>query len=191
MIYDFDPRNLPPEYLRAVGLVAMASAQTESIMQDFIGALVGADNIETMALTTHMAGPLKDHVARAMIELNASAAAVVDDVDDLFDAIEGALGKRNTIVHNPLIRNPETGEILSHRFKARGSLQLELRPITVAEIEEDAALIYEAGVSLMQYMILRGIAPAIRQRPLRVPLDRSKKARAERRNPSGGGVGAA
>lgn len=182
VIYDFDPRNLPNEYLRAVGLVAMAAAQTEDIVGTFIGCLLGADNIETLAVTTHMTGPLRDHVARALIELNATTAAVVDDVDDLLDAIEAAMAKRNVLVHNPLIRHPDTGEIFAHRLKARGSLQLELRPITVQEIEEDAALIYEAGITLQKYMMLNGIGPVDRQFPIREPLDRRKRAREERRN---------
>lgn len=186
VIYDFDPRNLPPEYLQAVGLVAMASAQTESVMQDFIGVLLGIDNIETLALTTHMAAPLKDHIARALIELNGSTYAAVDDVDDLLDAIDQTLGKRNAIVHNSLIMHPHTGEILSHRLKARGALQLELRPISVKEIKEDAALIYEAGETLMKFMILHGLAPASRTKVIREPLDRSKKARAKRRDLAAG-----
>ncbi len=182
VIYDFDPRNIPPEYLRAVGLVAMASAQTESIIGAFIGAILGADEIETLTLTAHMAAPLRDQVARALIELNATSADVVDDTDDLLDSINEALGRRNIVVHNRLIRHPDTGDIFSHRLKARGSLQLELKPITVAEIEEDAALIYEAGIALQRFMLLRGILPENRLGPLWEPLDRRKKARQERRN---------
>jgi len=180
VVFDFDPNNLPPEYLRAVGLVAMASAQTESIMQDLIGGLLGIDNIESLALAAHMPAPLKDHVARALIEMNATASVYVDLLDELLDAVNEALAKRNVIVHNPLLRHPETGEIFSHRLKARGSLQLELRPIKVEEMEQDAALIYEAGLALIQFMGAFGVASSIRTRPLWEPLDRSKKARAKR-----------
>ncbi len=183
VIYDFNPNNLPPEYLRAVGLVAMASAQTEHVIEEFIGALIGSDNVETLALATHMSGPLKDHVARALIELNATTASVVDAVDDLLDEIEAALKKRNIIVRSPLIRHPDTGAVLSYRLKARGSLQLGLVPISVAEIEQDAALIYEAGMALLQFMIFRGLMPPTRQHAIREPLDRSKKARAARKSP--------
>lgn len=185
VVYDFDPRNIPPEYLQAVGLVAMASAQTESIMQDLIGGLLGIDNIEAMALSAHMAAPLKDKIARALIELNARTAEYVDLVDDLLDAVNEALARRNVIVHNPLIRHPDTGEILSHRLKARGSLQLELRPITVEEIQQDAALIYEVGVAVLQFMAFYGLRLAERTRAIFEPLNRSKKARAERRDIKG------
>lgn len=181
VIYDFDPRNLPPEFLRAVGLVAMASAQTEHVVETFIGCLAGVDNLETLAITAHMGGPLKDHVAGALIELNAVTAAIVDDVDDLLEAIEAALKKRNTLVHSPLMRHPDTGQVFSWRLKARGSLQLGLVPITVAEIEEDAAEIYEAGMALMQFQIDNRIMPRERRHPIREPLDRSKAARAARR----------
>jgi hypothetical protein len=180
VVYDFDPNNLPPEYLQAVGLVAMASAQTESIMQDLIGGLLGIDNIEALALSAHMAAPLKDHVARALIEMNATDAVYVDLLDDLLDAVAEALGKRNTIVHNPLLRHPDTGEIFSHRLKARGSLQLELRPVTVDEMREDARLVYEAGIAVIQFMGAFGLGSPIRTRPIWSPLDRSKKARAVR-----------
>jgi hypothetical protein len=181
VIYDFDPNNLPPEYLRAVGLVAMASAQTESVVGDFIGCLLGIDNIETLALTTHMAGPLKDHVARALIEMKTNSSNVVDDVDDLLDAIDEAMKRRNVVVHNPLIIHPKTKEVLSHRLKARGSLRLELRPISVKEIEEDARLIHEVGMALVGFMMDRGLEPITRTKPLMEYLDRGKKAREVRR----------
>jgi hypothetical protein len=181
VIYDFDPHSLPPEYLQAVGLVAMASAQTESVMQDFIGALLNIDAIEALALTTHMAGPLKDHVARALIELNAIALDVVDEIDDLLDDIKDAMDRRNVIVHNELITHPTTGEIISHRLKARGSLQLELRPISVEEIQQDARLIYEVGMNLVRWMDAHNVGPRQRTRPPREPINRTKKARAKRR----------
>jgi hypothetical protein len=124
VIYDFDPNNIPPDYLQAVGLVAMCSADAESSMQDFISCLINIDSVEGLALTTHMPQPLKDHVARALIELNAVSIEILDQVDDLLDAVEEAMARRNVIVHNQLIRHPDTGQVLSHRLKARGSLQL-------------------------------------------------------------------
>jgi hypothetical protein len=182
VIYDFDPNNLPPEMLRAIGLVVAASAQTESIVQQFIGAVLGIDEVETIAVTAHMSHPLKDDIARALIELNASRAEVVDMTDDLLDAINNAFEKRNVLVHNSFARHPETGEVFSHREKARGSTQIELKPIRVDEIEQDAALIYKVGMDLMSFMIVLGIKPADRTRPIHIPLNRKKKARELRRS---------
>lgn len=180
VVYDFDPRNLPAEYLQAIGLVAAASSQTESIMSDFIGALLGIDNVDVLAFATHMANPLKDHIARALIELKTNKSAIVDTVDDLLDTIRDAFDKRNTLVHNPLIQHPD-GKILSYRLKARGSLQLELTPISVEEIQENATLIYESGVALLQFMLVLGLEPRQRTAPLMEPLNRKTKARAKRR----------
>jgi hypothetical protein len=185
IIYDFDPHNLPPELLRAIGLVVAASAQTESIVQQFIGCLLGIDQAETIALTAHIPHPLKDHIARALIELNAANAAVVDDVDDLLDAIKAAFEKRNVVVHNSLARNPETGEVLSLRESAHGSLQVSLTPIRFEEVEKDAALIYKVGIDLMGFMMDRGLEPAPRTRPIRAPLNRKQKMRLARRNHGG------
>ena len=51
IIYDFDPRNVPNEILRAIGLVTAAAAQTERILQTFIGALLKIDNIQGQRTT--------------------------------------------------------------------------------------------------------------------------------------------
>jgi hypothetical protein len=181
ILYDFDPRNIPNEYLRAIGLVAMASAQTESTMQDFIGAILHIDNIETLALTTHMTVPMKEQVARTVIELNAASAAVVDEVDDILDRIRDALAKRNVMIHSPLCRHPHTEEVSSQRLSARGTIDFELRPISVKEIEDVAEEIYDAGMDLMRFMMAAQIGPLERPHQLRQPLPRSKKARESRR----------
>ena len=181
VVYDFDPRNLSPEYLQAIGLVVAASAQTESVMQNFIGVLLGIDDMDTLAVTTYMGAPLKDQVARTLTELKAPHVEAVDEIDDLLDAIKDAWEKRNVIVHNALVIHPETREILSHRLKARGSLQLELKPIAVEEIQAAATQIYEVGMDLMRFMMASGLGPNFRTQPLREPLNRGKKARAERR----------
>lgn len=181
IIYDFDPFHLPPEYLQAIGLVVAASAQTEAIMRDLIGSLLNIDNIEAIALCTHMAAPLKDHVARTLIELNAPGASEVDEVDDLLDAVNDALAARNTIVHNSFLIHPDNGQVMSWREKARGSLQTELVPVSAKEIEQDAALINKVGLDIVTFMMMNGLAPRFRKAPLREPLGRKKKARAERR----------
>ena len=60
-------------------------------------------------------------------------------------------------------------------------MQLDLVPVTVEEIRESARLIYEAGMDIMRFMMARGLSANFRKAPLREPLNRKKKARAERR----------
>ncbi len=129
-----------------------------------------------------MSIPLKDEIIRTLAELDAPNILELDKIDDLMDAVRDALNKRNVIVHNAFVIHPDTGEVLSHRLKARGSLQLELKPITTQQIREDAALIYEVGMDVMRFMISRGLSPTYRTTPLREPVNRSKKARAKRRD---------
>lgn len=181
VLYDFDPHNLPAGYLEAVGLVVAASSQTEDCMRDLLGGLLGIDDMDTAAVATHMSFPLKDQIIRALAELKTDGSPFVDDLDDLLDSVKEAMDRRNVIVHNPLLRHPETNEVYSWRLKARGSLQLELKPIAIGEIKEDAALIYEVGLAILRFMDECAIPHLYRQRPLMEPLDRRKKARAERR----------
>jgi len=180
VIYDFDPNNMPPDLLQAIGLMAMCAAQTESVVQNFIGGVLGIDSLETLALTAHMAAPLKDQAARALIELNGLSPGTVDVVDELLDAIKEAAGKRNVVVHNSLAMNPETGEVFSYRQSARGSLQVSLQPVSVEEIKKDAAALYDAGIHLLQFMLAYDLMPLNRTRSRLPPMDRGKKARASR-----------
>lgn len=181
VLYDFDPRNLPPEMLQAVGLVVASAAQTESVVQDFICGLLGIDMFVGRALTNQMSARLKDQVSRAIAELNGPSVSEVDRIDDLLDAINAAYAKRNAIVHGALCQHPATGEVLSYREQSRGSYRMSLQPVTAAAFENDALLIYEAGMNLMRFMTSRGIVPRNRTRDLHAPIDRRQKARAERR----------
>lgn len=180
-IYDFDPRNIPDDYLRAIGLMAMSSAQTESVVGEFIASVLRLDYAEAVALTTHMSAPLKDQICRAVYELNAPSVAAIDELDEILDEIKAASDARNVVVHNSLIRDPDTNEILSYRASARGSIMVSLQPVSVTQIEKDARRIYEAGMALMSYMVTRGLAPRDRSRPIREPLDRKKTAREKRK----------
>ncbi len=180
-IYDFDPRNIPDNLLRAIGLMAMASAQTEAIVGQFIAAVLHLDEVEAIALTAHMSAPLKDQICRAVAELNAPSVDAIDELDDILDEIKTACEARNIVVHNSMTRDPETNEIFSYRSSARGSVMVSLQPVSVTEIEKDAGRIYEAGMALMTYMIKRRLAPQDRTKPIREPLNRKQTARKQRK----------
>lgn len=185
--YDFDPQNLPPEFLKAIGLMAAASAQTEAVMQHLIGSFLQIDLPTTLGLTAHMSAPLKDQAARTLVELSSATQEHIDELDDLLDAVQEAGRKRNIVVHNSLVRHPVTGEVFSYRESARGSLQVSLQPVRVEEIERDAALLYKAGVDIMGFMVKHGLSQPDRVWPIRPAVSRGQKARAERR--TGGSAG--
>ncbi|MCM2343490.1 MAG: hypothetical protein NDJ24_02925 [Alphaproteobacteria bacterium] len=180
VVYDFDPHNLPPEYLRAIGLVVASSAQTEHVLQDFIGALLGIDNIQTVALTSQMSFPLKNDIIGALAELDAPNINELDKIDDLLEAASKAMDKRNIVAHNNFMRNPDTGQVYSHRLRAKGSIKLDLKPISVVEIQQIAEEIYKAGMDIMSFMISRKLESRVRTAPMRETINRGKRAREER-----------
>lgn len=180
-IYDFNPKNLPDEYLKAIGLIIACASQTEVIMRDFMGILIGVDNIETIALGAHMSLPMKDDVIRAVVELNAPSASAVDEVDDILDRIREAMQLRNNVAHNGFAIHPDTGEVYILREKARGSLQVEFKSVTAQELVDSADEVYLAGMALQAYMTKSGLGPRVREKQLREPLNRKKKAREQRR----------
>ena len=184
-IYDFDPNNLPPEYLAAIGLVVASASQTDHVMRDFVGSYLGIDLAESLAVGAHMSTPMRDNIIRALIELNAPRASDVDDLDDILDLVREATSRRNAVAHNAFARHPDTGQVFSLRERARGSLQVDFKPIEVAELKEVAAEMYAAGMALMEYMMARGIGPRGRKKPIREPLNRGRKARQARRDEHG------
>lgn len=58
--------------------------------------------------------------------------------NDLLDEVNSAFAKRNVIVHNALVQHPDTGEVLSFRETARGSLRVSLQPLSAEDIQADA-----------------------------------------------------
>jgi hypothetical protein len=185
VIYDFDPNNLPPEYLTAIGLVVASASQTDHVMRDFIGSYLGIDLAENIALGAHMSTPMKDDIIRALVELNAPHASEVDELDDILDRVRIATTRRNAVAHNAFARHPETGQVFTLRERARGSLQVDLTAIEAAELTEIGNEVYAAGMALQEYMTLRKIEPRLREKPIHEPLDRRKKARQERREKYG------
>lgn len=165
-------------------MIACAS-QTEEVLRNFMGIVLGVDNIETEALGTHMSFPMKDDIIRSILELNAPSASFVDEVDDILDDIRDAMQLRNIVAHNEFAIHPETAEIFSLRIKARGSLQSELKKVTAEELLETADQIYRAGMSLQDFMLKNHLGPRFREGPLREPLNRGRKARQARRDEHG------
>lgn len=181
VVYDFDPRNIPEEISKAVGLLVVASAHTEMIVQTFIGAVLQIDEIETLALTSQMSGQLRDQVARALIELNATNVEVVDEIDGLLDAIKDADAARNRVAHCPLARHPDTNDVYFWKESARGTLRLALEPVDAKQLMTQAEALYQAGLALMRFMVLFQLHPGPRTRPFREALNRSPTARKARR----------
>ncbi|MGP1283014.1 MAG: hypothetical protein ACTS1X_08565 [Parasphingopyxis sp.] len=180
-VYDFDPSNLPDDYLRAVGLVVVSATETEAVMRDFIGALLGIDNIESIAICAQMPFRLKDDIIRTLNELKAPSASELDNLDDILDQITEAIERRNAIAHSSFPIHPETGQVFRFKEKARRKLSADWVEVTVEELLSIAKEVHEAGLALQGFMAERGLGPRKREEPLREPISRKKKARDDRR----------
>jgi hypothetical protein len=137
-VYDFDPRNLPQDFLAAIGLMTACAAQTENIVEMAIHCFLDVDVEYGQAVTTHMAMPLRFSALRASAEIRIDDLDALDELDDITDKIEEAFNKRNAIVHHGWCRDPDTGEVFTVKSTARTTVRTDLVPMTVQNIKRDA-----------------------------------------------------
>jgi hypothetical protein len=183
IIYDYDPFNLPPGILEAIGLAVTSAAQSESVLDMAIGGCLGIESPQTLALTTHMAIPLKFSVLKSVAEFKLE----VDDLDALdmlLADLNTAFGKRNKYAHDSWCRHPTNGKVLRQTQEARIRLEMDLKVATVDEIKTDAKFIYDAGMALIVFLGDRDLLPAhSKTSPVRE--HKSPAARKKRRKAAG------
>jgi len=159
-VYDFDPRNLPPDLLQAIGLGMASAAQTESFIETAIWGCLGVDAEYGMAVTTHMAAPLRFSVLKSVAEIRINSIPLLDELDEIVRELDCALVKRNTFAHHSWARDPETGQLFTVTGESRSSLKVDLLPKTVDEVKIDALAIYNAGIRLWEFLIKANLVPA-------------------------------
>jgi hypothetical protein len=179
IIYDFDPRNLPQEYLTAIGVAVTSSAQTESVIELAIAGCLGVDQEYGAAITTHMAAPLRFSALRALAEIKIDNLDALDELDDLLVEAETAGVKRNAIAHHSWCRDPKTGEVFTVKEVARTSYAMDLIPMPIDAVKADAEFIYEIGMKLMVFINKHGVMPS--NSPLRNRFHKTKPERKKRR----------
>jgi hypothetical protein len=156
--YDYDPHNLPQDILAAIGFVATCSSQTEGIVEMAIGGCLGVTVEYAAAVTTHMNAPMRDQTLRAAAEIRLDDLDALDELDRILDAVNAAFSKRNLYLHKMIGTDPQ-GKIFSTSITARGSVDVEIIPLTVASILKDGMAIYEAGMNLMSFMGRHKLSP--------------------------------
>ena len=175
---DSDPRNIPSDYLKAIGLVAACSAQTESILELGITGCLGLESQYGMAITTHMSGPQRDNALRAAAEIRIDDLDALDELDRILDNIKNTVKKRHSTVHNQWGYSPSEDRVYTAHITARGSVRGDLVPMKLEEIEADALAIYEAGIDLLRFLIALDLTPNIG--PWQPRHHKSKEARKKR-----------
>ena len=156
--YDYDPHNLPREILAAIGLVATCASQTEGIIEMAIGGCLGVTVEYAAAVTSHMNAPMRDQTLRAAAEIKLDDLDALDELDRIMDSVNASFARRNLYLHNMIGADP-SGKIFATSITARGSVDVDIVPLTADSIRKDATAIYVAGMELMSFMRKHKILP--------------------------------
>lgn len=116
-LFDFDPHNLPREILQAIGLVIACSVQTESTVEEVIGALFGLTVVPARILTTNMNMQVRAGVLRSAGEARWGDADTYKQFERIVSRVEKAVGERNRLAHLTWQRDPVTGDVLTSKIK--------------------------------------------------------------------------
>ncbi|MCJ9673706.1 MULTISPECIES: hypothetical protein [unclassified Neorhizobium] len=176
---DFDPRNLPAKYLEAIGLAVACSAQTEDHMQLAITGCLGLDGELGWAITSHMTVPLRENVLKSVAEIKIDSLDDLDQLDELIDKVKLAAERRNAIVHNLWCRDEKTNDVFLLRTTARNTVKVDLVPMPLDTIIDDAKFIYGAGIELLNFLLSKGLMPSLPPRD-RPRFHKTKAARKKR-----------
>jgi hypothetical protein len=176
IIYDYAPFNLPPEILRAIGLVVASASHSEHILNMAVGGALGLEQHYAIALTVHMPISLKVSALKSAAEFRLESDDL-DQLDLLLVDLDKAFGIRNKYAHHTFAVHPETGAVYRQAESARIRLEIELVLLTVNQIESDAAFVYKAGIALMEFLILKRLLPAF----VPTPINRDHKSPAARK----------
>lgn len=177
--YDFTPHNLPQNILTAIGLVATCSSQTEYALEAAIGACLGVTVEYAASVTSHMSAPMRDQTLRAAAEIRLDDLDALDELDRILDAVNAAFSKRNLYLHNMIGADPHR-KIFATSITARGTVDIDIVPLTAEIIRKDAMAIYEAGMNLISFMGKHKLTPKFPTQ-LRPRAHKTKAARKKRR----------
>lgn len=156
--YDFDPRNIPAEYLQAIGLATASAAHAEEMVLWAITGLLGTDLEYGVAIAAHMTAPLRDNVIKAVAEIAIDDLDKLDELDQILDKISEAQTRRNKLVHRSWALHPD-GRVMLVSQTARGSVNVEADYPSLESIREDAAFIYSSGIELLGFLLSVDMIP--------------------------------
>jgi hypothetical protein len=101
----------------------------------------------------------------------------LDRLDKLLDEVRQTFRLRNDYVHGSLCCDKATNEYFSSQYRARGSVDVDLVPISVGKIRSDANRVYQAGMKLFEFLDKRGLLGVV----MDAPRPRGHKTRSARK----------
>jgi len=175
-VHDFDPRNIPPDMLRAIGSIITCTSFAEAILDQILAGFINTDVEIGSAVTAHMSMPLKFGILRSTAEIVINNLQDLDELDGIIDELENALKQRNIYAHDQI--GIARDQVFAVSTKARAGLEVGLKPLAVDKIEAEAIRIYNAGMALFTFAGMRNLFPA--SPPPRTPRQHKTKAARKR-----------
>lgn len=158
--------------------MSAAASHADGIVEMAIAGMLGIDGEQGWAVTAHMSAPLRASVLRATAEIAFDDGAALDELDIHLEAIKAATEARNDMIHGSWCVRPSDGAVLLVKQEARTHVEVTSRPVTVDEIKGKALALYEAGISLMRFLIATDKVPSLpRERERGVNTPKERKAR--------------
>lgn len=185
IIYDYDPNNLPDDYLRAIGRAIASASQTEHILNTAVGGILGIQSHLTIVAATHMSIPLKMSILKSAAEFRLEVDDL-DELDQILEKVQVAMGSRNKYAHDSWCQHPTTGQVYRQKENARVRLEMDLIQVSIDQIEHEAAVIYDTGLLLLAFLDTRGLLPshpeALSPRDHKSPAARKRRRQNAERN---------
>lgn len=181
-VFDFEPANLPQDFLAALGLMSASASITDGVVEMAIVGMLGLDGEQGWAVTAHMPAPLRANVLKSAAEIRFSDPRILDELDVLLEAIKKATEARNEIIHGSWCRVPSTGQVMLVQQKARTHVEVSANPMTVDEVKLKATALYDAGMNLMQFIMAIGAVPDLPgDRPRGINTPKARKAASKKK----------
>jgi hypothetical protein len=149
--------DLPDAYLTELGRVSVRWSMLETWINFALIRLAGKDIHEgrSLVIFNHMAFPQKLDVLGALVsELlvnSTSCPWLAPYAKEVKPRLDEAQRKRNELIHAKW--GTENGQVTRSKITARGSLKIDISPVTVEEIRAVSDLIYEAADALNALII--------------------------------------
>lgn len=180
-LLDFEPGNLPQDHLTAIGLMSASASHTDSIIEMAIAGMLGLDGEQGWAVTAHTSAPLRESILKSSAEIALQDEGALNELDTILKAISTAAAARNDMVHGSWCYRKSDDTVLLVQQEARTHVNVTSRPVAVNEIKLKAMALYEAGITLMRFLIAVDKMPLLpKPRPRGVNTPNARKARAKK-----------
>ena len=144
--------------------MSIAYSQLDYALHAAITSLAGLTEETGLAVTTHIAFPVKMGILRSLIDLKLEDGEVRTELLALVDRAADGNARRNGIIHDSwAVRND--GAEFRVATKARGKLSMTSTEATAAAVLADATFIRSTSLDLIDFLRDSGLARRAAQTP--------------------------